>query len=112
MGPGASARNAIRLRAVSVEEPDIAAVAAGAVGDDLLDTPAAGPRALRGSVLRVIGYGGGMALGLISMPRPSTRFSRTSSSSSAPSPQPTSSTREPGLTRRSISRKSGRMSAR
>jgi O-antigen/teichoic acid export membrane protein len=40
---------------------------ADAVGD-VLDTPDAGPLALRGGVLRVAGYGGGMLLGLISAP--------------------------------------------
>jgi O-antigen/teichoic acid export membrane protein len=35
---------------------------------DLLDTPAAGPAAIRGSALRVIGYGLGVVLSLISVP--------------------------------------------
>ncbi len=43
--------------------------------------------------------------GLISSPRPSTPFSLARSSSRAPSPQPTSSTRAPGRTSRTISRK-------
>lgn len=40
---------------------------AGSAGD-VLDTPHAGPLALRGSVLRVGGYGGGMLLALVSAP--------------------------------------------
>jgi O-antigen/teichoic acid export membrane protein len=35
---------------------------------DLLDTPDAGPMAIRGSLLRVIGYGAGMLLSLVSVP--------------------------------------------
>jgi O-antigen/teichoic acid export membrane protein len=41
---------------------------AGAAADDVLDTSRAGPLALRGSALRVGGYGGGMLLALISAP--------------------------------------------
>jgi O-antigen/teichoic acid export membrane protein len=41
---------------------------ASAVEGDVLDTPRAGPLALRGSVLRVGGYGGGMLLALVSAP--------------------------------------------
>jgi O-antigen/teichoic acid export membrane protein len=46
---------------------DVTPVDAGGAGD-VLDTSDAGPLALRGSVLRVIGTGGGMLLALISAP--------------------------------------------
>jgi len=70
-GPeGFSART---IRPMSSVEPPAPGSVANVLEDealvrDVLDTPRAGPLALRGSVLRVGGYGGGMLLALISAP--------------------------------------------
>jgi O-antigen/teichoic acid export membrane protein len=51
----------------STESPAPGSIATTAEGD-VLDSRRAGPLALRGSVLRVVGYGGGMLLALVSAP--------------------------------------------
>src|SRR5436190_24307702 len=57
-----------RTRIFAMSSADHVAPPGADTAGDVLDTPRAGPLALRGGALRVAGYGGGMLLGLISAP--------------------------------------------